>query len=47
MLDRIVVVSHVWPGITQFNVYDLSLGVWMRYAHAADEWVRSRQREEG
>lgn len=34
--DRIVLVSRVWPGITPFNVFDLPVGLWMRYAHAAD-----------
>jgi len=42
-----VVVSHVWPGITPFNVWDLPMGVWLRYARAADEWVESRKEAAG
>lgn len=41
--SRIVVVSHVWPGITPFNVYDLTLDVWLRFSAAADSWVANRK----
>ena len=37
-----IVVSHVWPGITPFNVWDLTLRLWMRFAHAADRWQEDR-----
>lgn len=43
MADRLVVVCHVWPGITPFNVMQLEVGTWLRFAHAADEWAKSRQ----
>lgn len=38
-----MVVCHVWPGITPFNVWDLSLVVWESFAAAADEWVKNRK----
>jgi hypothetical protein len=31
-------VSHVWPGITPFNVWDLRVDVWLMYAAAADDY---------
>ena len=40
-----MVVCHVWPGITPFNVMHLTLGVWLRFAAAADDWAKSRQEE--
>lgn len=33
-------VSHWWPGITPFNVYDLRLGLWAAYAETHDAWLR-------
>lgn len=38
-----MVVSHVWPGITPMNVMTMTLGMWLRFAAAADDWVASRQ----
>ncbi len=43
--SRMVVVSHVWPGITPFNVWWLPLDVWLMYAQAADQWSEERRRE--
>lgn len=43
--DRIVVISHVWPGITPMNVWDMRYDLWCQFAEAADEWVRVRQKE--
>lgn len=47
MYGRLVVVSHVWPGITPFNVFGLSLGEWVLFRRAADEWVAARNKREG
>lgn len=33
-------ISHWWPGITPFNVWGLTLGLWLRYAAAADAMMR-------
>lgn len=43
MRSRLLVVSHVWPGITPWNVWELSWGDWLLYANAADEWVKARE----
>ena len=41
--SRLVVACHVWPGITPFNVWDLSVEDWLMFAHAADQWVADRK----
>lgn len=41
--SRLVVVCHVWPGLTPFNVWDLTFDDWLMFAHAADQWVADRQ----
>ncbi|HEY1179926.1 MAG TPA: hypothetical protein VGF17_27535 [Phytomonospora sp.] len=36
------VVCHVWPGITPFNIWDLTWRDWVRFARDADAWVAAR-----
>ncbi len=43
MYARIVTVSHVWPGITPWTVWDLPWDMWVGFARAADEWVQARR----
>lgn len=43
--ERMVTVAHVWPGITPFNVWQLPLHAWIRFAAAADRWVAAQERE--
>lgn len=40
-----MIVSHVWPGITPMNVWDMPYYLWCKFAEAADEWVKARQKE--
>lgn len=47
MNARIVVVSHVWPGITPWTVWDLPWHMWESYARAADAWLEARTNQEG
>lgn len=42
--SRLIVISHVWPGLTPFNIYDLTLDMWLRYSKAADLWAAARER---
>jgi hypothetical protein len=42
--SRIVTVSHVWPGLTPINIWNLTLDVWLIFAQAADDWNK-QQRE--
>jgi len=44
--SRLVVVCHVWPGITPEGVWALPLRLWLRFATAADKWAADRQRAE-
>lgn len=38
-----MVLCHVWPGITPFNVWDLTWGDWLQFAHATDEYVKAKE----
>lgn len=38
-----VVVCHVWPGITPFTIWDLPVADWLMFAAAADQWVADRK----
>lgn len=44
MESRLLVVCHLWPGITPFNVWDLPLGLWLRFADGADDWIKAREK---
>ena len=44
MWSRIVVIAHVWPGITPHNVWDLDLDGWLVFAAAADNWSTERSK---
>lgn len=39
-----LIISHVWPGITPLNVWQLTWADWLMYAHAADEWAKAREK---
>ena len=41
--ERILVVSHVWPGVTPLNVWDLPYDMWLQFANGADEWSRQQK----
>ncbi len=41
---RIVTTSHVWPGITPFNVWDLPWSLWESYARSTDDWIEEQKR---
>lgn len=32
--------SHLWPSISPFNVWQLDLPVWLLYADACDAYVK-------
>lgn len=36
--ERMVTVCRVWPGLTPFNVWDLTISGWLVFAAAADKW---------
>jgi hypothetical protein len=38
-------VSHVWPGITPLNVWQLQVREWLMYAQGADDWTAAKQKE--
>lgn len=40
--SRLLTISHVWPGITPWSVWDLAWCDWLMYARASDEWVKAR-----
>lgn len=42
--SRIVLISHLWPGITPWTVWDLPYGLWRGYAASHDAYVQ-QQRE--
>ena len=46
MAGRMVTVCHVWPGITPWNIWDLRVEDWLRFAKAADDW-EARRRGDG
>ena len=35
---RLTTGCHVWPGANPFNVWNMSLDVWLLFAAAADQW---------
>jgi len=43
--EHILVVSHVWPGITPMNVWDMAYDFWCHFASAAEEWRTAREKE--
>lgn len=45
--ERIVVVSHVWPGITPINVWDMRYDLWVGFASAADDWIKENKKANG
>lgn len=40
---RLPVVCHLWPSISPWNVWDLSLGYWLMFAAQADEYAKARK----
>jgi hypothetical protein len=44
VLTRITTISHVWPGITPMNVWDLTVQMWLIFAAAADDWNEQQRR---
>jgi hypothetical protein len=46
-LDRLLIITHLWPGISPHgdqvptSVWNLPYGVWLMYAADADEYVKS------
>jgi len=45
VIQRLVTVCHVWPGITPLNVWQLTLDVWLMFAAAADDWAEQQKKE--
>jgi hypothetical protein len=40
--ENILLVSHVWPGITPMNVLEMRYDYWCLYVEAAKQWASSR-----
>ena len=40
--SRLLTLSHVWPGVTPWSVWDLAWSDWLMFARGADEWVKAR-----
>lgn len=38
-----MLVCHLWPSISPFNVWDLPLKVWRAFAQSADEYVAAQK----
>ena len=36
-MNNLIMVTHHWPGITPFNVWDLPYEVWLLYVAAAKQ----------
>ncbi|WP_281269632.1 hypothetical protein [Arthrobacter silvisoli] len=34
--------SHVWPGITPLNVYDLTYTMWIKFVLNAQAWEKAQ-----
>lgn len=45
--ERMDVVSHVWPGYTLLNVWDLPARDWLYVAQCADQYVAKSKKGAG
>jgi hypothetical protein len=39
---HILVVAHVWPGITPMNVWDMRYDFWVGFADAAEKYAKDQ-----
>lgn len=38
MYRRLTTVCHLWPSISPWNVWELTVEVWLMFAEAADDY---------
>lgn len=44
MWARMPLLCHLWPGITPWNVWDLTLSGWLVFVSALEQWEDARRR---
>lgn len=42
---HILVVAHVWPGVTPINVWDMRYDLWVGFAEAAEKWAKEHAKQ--
>lgn len=43
IIKRLILISHLWPGVHYGSVWDLPWFVWVGYARAHDTYVREQK----